>query len=44
MYLQVHLVVHLEALCLDLLLPVVVMDLHVVKDGVYEHANVRVLI
>ena len=42
--LEVHLVVHLEALRLDLLLPVVVMDLHVVEDGVDEYANVRVLV
>ena len=34
----------LEALGLDLLLPVLVVDLHVVQDGVDEDSNVRVLI
>lgn len=43
-HLQVHLVVNLEALCLDFLLPVVVMNLHVVKDRVYKNSNVRVLV
>ena len=35
---------HLEALGLDFLLPVVVVDLHVVEDGVDENSNVRVLV
>ena len=42
--LEVHLVVHLEALGLDLLLPVLVVDLHVVEDGVDEDTNVGVLV
>ena len=42
--LQVHLVVHLEALGLDLLLPVFIVDLHVVQNRVDKHANIRILI
>ena len=34
----------LEALGLDLLLPVLVVDLHVVEDGVDEDTNVGVLV
>lgn len=42
--LHVHLVVHLESLSLNLLLPGVVVDLYVVKDGIHQYSNVRVLI
>jgi hypothetical protein len=42
--LEVDLVVHLEAARLDLLLPHVIVDLHVVQDRVDEDANVRVLV
>jgi len=42
--LQIHLVMHLESLGFDLLFPVVVVNLHVVQDGVDENANVGVLV
>ena len=43
-YLEVHLVVHLEALGLDLLLPIFIVDLDVVKDSVDKHSNVWILV
>ena len=43
-HLQIHLIVNLVALGLDLLFPVTIVDLDVVENGVDEHANVRVLI
>ena len=42
--LEIHLVVNLEAFGLDLLLPVIIVDLNVVEDGVDEHADVGVLV
>ena len=42
--LEVHLVVHLEALGLDLLLPIFIVDLDVVKNGVDEHSNVWIFV
>jgi len=43
-HLEVHGVVDLEALSLDLLLPVLVVDLHVVENRVDEHSDVWVLV
>ena len=42
--LEVHLVVHLEALSLDLLLPIFIVNLDVVKNGVDEHSNVWIFV
>ena len=42
--LEVHLVVNLEALGLDLLLPIFIVDLDVVEDSVDEHSNVWILV
>jgi len=36
--------VDLEALSLDVLLPIVIMNLDVVKNGIYKNTNVRILI
>lgn len=42
--LEISLVVHLEATRLDLILPDLIVQLHVVEDGVHEALNVRVLV
>jgi hypothetical protein len=42
--LEINLIVDLESASLDFLLPHVIMNLNVIKNGVYQDADVRVLI
>jgi hypothetical protein len=42
--LEINLVVDLESASLDFLLPHVIMNLNVIKNGVYQDADVRILI
>lgn len=43
-HLTVDSVVNLETLCLDLLFPVIVVDLHVVEDCVHQNSDIWILI
>jgi len=43
-HLQIHRVMYLKTFGLNLLLPILVVDLDVVKDGVYKDADVWIFV